>query len=516
MSSLMLQRAASLLGAAALASALLAAAPGVGAQPEAPAGAAPGELLELEIGAVSELDLAALSSAIERSARWPAPIAGERRALSLEEAVQVALEQNLRLQVARLDVDAQEPEVDATRAKFHPSLGADGLGFSGKEEPKGTVLETTSNYLARGFVRQEVPTGGSLTVGGQYSREDPAKEEDPILDFEGLLVEVRQPLLRGGRVFVARRLITDAEDDLEIQRAKLNAEVLLVSAETKSAYYATVLAERLIEVVRAAVERDGELLRASEALFQAGRTNRRDVYSAEIQLANDRADLASRRAEREVAQNQLRNVLGLPIGTEIEITDDQIPFRPIDVRLEQWIATALERRPELLEIGKRLEKAELERRVRRNDVWPQLDAFGAYRHDFGPQRTNRNWEAGFLFDVPIANVAARRRVSRADLQYQRIERELVDRKRGIELEVRENEIRLRESLARLEARIREVEQARAKRQIAQVRFQLGHANNFDITDADQELVAAESDLLQAAVDYATNLAFLEARVAGPL
>lgn len=508
-----------------LAIALFAAAPDAGAQPEDPSAAvveSQPEASELAVGAVSELDLSRLSSAIQSSMRWSAPIASERRPLSLEEAVELALEQNLRLQVARIDVDAQEPEVDATHAKFHPSLGADGTGTSIQRDVDVGPVEFTSSYLTRGFVRQEIPTGGSVALGGQYSRDDPKGEvdptkiDDPVEDFQGLLVEVRQPLLRGGRIFVARRLISDAESDLEIQRMRLNSEVLLVTAETKGAYYSTILAERLIEVVDAAVGRDEQLLKASEALFQAGRTNRRDVYSAEIQLANDRAELATRQAEREVSQNQLRNVLGLPIGTEVEITDDQVPFRPIDVRLEQWIATALELRPELHEIEKRLEKAELERRVRRNDIWPQFDVFGAYRHDLRQQNDSHNWDAGFLFDVPIANVAARRRVSRADLQYQRIERELVDRKRGVELEVRENEIRLRESLRRLEARIREVQQARAKRQIAQVRFQLGHANNFDITDADQELVAAETDLLKAVVDYATNLAFLEARVAGPL
>jgi outer membrane protein TolC len=49
-----------------------------------------------------------------------------------------------------------------------------------------------------------------------------------------------------------------------------------------------------------------------------------------------------------------------------------------------------------------------------------------------------------------------------------------------------------------------------------VRYQRGIADNLDVTDAQQDLVDAESDLLAAVVDYTNGLARLEARIAGPL
>ena len=62
----------------------------------------------------------------------------------------------------------------------------------------------------------------------------------------------------------------------------------------------------------------------------------------------------------------------------------------------------------------------------------------------------------------------------------------------------------------------EVEQARAKLEIANVRFQLGLANNLDITDADTDLTDSESDLLTAITDYASNLARIEAAIVRPI
>ena len=61
-----------------------------------------------------------------------------------------------------------------------------------------------------------------------------------------------------------------------------------------------------------------------------------------------------------------------------------------------------------------------------------------------------------------------------------------------------------------------VASARQKREIARGRFELGLANNLDITNADEELIRAESLLLTALVDHATNVARLEASIGGSL
>ncbi len=71
-------------------------------------------------------------------------------------------------------------------------------------------------------------------------------------------------------------------------------------------------------------------------------------------------------------------------------------------------------------------------------------------------------------------------------------------------------------MARVENLTAAVTSAREKREIARGRFEMGLANNLDITNADQELIRAETLLLEALVDYATNIALLESRVGGAL
>jgi len=313
---------------------------------------------------------------------------------------------------------------------------------------------------------------------------------------------------------VAKRDILNARYDDEINRAQLKAEILEVTARTKAAYYQVVRAFRQIEVVEQGLERDAELIRASTALFEAGRVSKVDVFSAQIRESNDRARLATSRADLEVAQNGLRKVLGLPIDVQIDITDRTIPFRPVTITLDAWIQHAIEHRPELVRIRSELAKAELAIKLRRNSKLPSLDVTGTYQPGFDWE--SYNWKAGLGFAYPLGNVAARSHLKQAELQHHRVRREFVRQKRDIDLEVREIEIRLRESVERLRNLTSQVENARSKGEIARGRFEMGMANNLDIRNADEELILSESLLLEALVDYATNLALLEARIAGPI
>ena len=73
------------------------------------------------------------------------------------------------------------------------------------------------------YIRQQAVTGGSALVGGRIINSNPSNGRGETT--RTAFVELRQPLLEGGRVFVARRFISDAEYDLEIEEAQLAAEI---------------------------------------------------------------------------------------------------------------------------------------------------------------------------------------------------------------------------------------------------------------------------------------------------
>lgn len=483
----------------------------------------------IEIGRISDLDLDAFRAIIEQNDFVAMPEPSEVRPLSLEEAVKTALENNLGLQIVAVDVSQSELEIRATKSKFHPVavVGGDALGTNRNESDPNLRDQSSDSQQLKAVVRQESPTGGSASLGVGYGREFkdevvtntvpggyPLVNQQNNSEIAGLGIEIRQPLLRGGRTYVARQKILDAQYDNESRRAELQGRILQVTAETKAAYYAAIGAARQVEVIEQAIERDDKLIRASTALFDAGRVSKVDLFSAEISQSNDRARLATAQADLESAQNALRKVIGLPIDVQIEITEATIPFRPIRIELDAWIVRALDTRPELTRLQAQLEKVELAVKVAKNSTLPTLDVSGGFSPGFDWKSYNYN--AGLSMEYQIGNVGAESKLSQARLERDKIRHEIGRARRDIDLEVREIEIRLRENVLRLRNLTTSVASARQKGEIARGRFEMGLANNLDITNADEELIRSESLLLQALVDYATNIAQLEARIGGDL
>jgi outer membrane protein TolC len=324
---------------------------------------------------------------------------------------------------------------------------------------------------------------------------------------------------------VTTRPIRDAEFGLRIEEARLRAEILRVVAQAKSAYYTAILFEKLIAITEEAIQRDKTLVETSQALFNAGLVTKRDVFSAEVILSQDLARLANNQADFTAAKNVLLDVLGISIATEVDLLDKDLSFQPIllEPELAQWIAAAISNRPETLEVEERLAQSALNIRVTRNTLLPQLDLVAAYGKIHNASTFEKSlslrgetWSAGLVLSVPIGNVAARSALARAEIEEKRVQQELIQVRRQIELEVRNAVIKLSRNMELVRVLRIGVEQAEGKLEVAKARFALGEDDNFDITDAQEDLLQAQSDLLEATADYNIGLAELEASIAGPV
>jgi outer membrane protein TolC len=449
------------------------------------------------------------------------------RALTLQESIEITLQRNLRVQIARLTRDAVQPQIPKARALFHPTTGlaliASGQNSAFNSDDDDDDGSGSNTQAFNAFISQLVPTGASIVLLGDLSR-DEEKGADPPREFlSALSVSVVQPLLRGGGIVVATRPIRDAEFNLRVEEARLRAEVLRVIAQTKSAYYTAILAEKTIAVTEEAIQRDKVLIEATKSLFEAGLVTKRDVFSAELLLAKDTGTLVEAQSDLRLAETNLLNILGLPMATRVVLLDKDLSLQPISLELDKWIATAIQNRPELVGFETLLEQSSLNIRVAKNTLLPQVDLVGSYERSqidstFGESTDldGEAWSAGLTFLVPIGNVAAKSDLIIAKREHARLQQEFLQTKRLIELEVRTNVIRLHTGLEAVKPLRVEIEQAKGKMEIARARFALGEASNLDITDSQEDLLEAEIELLEAIVDYKIALAELEASIAGPL
>jgi len=452
--------------------------------------------------------------------------------LGLEDAIEIALRKNLSLNVARYTRDAVATTVPQAQSFFHPTLGIaatatnDDPSIRNKQrvDPDDPTFEPDrdgkeDSRTVSAFVRENLPTGGQVTLFSQLMRDDEGKTE-----YDGdLTVSVTQPLLRGGGFVVATRPISDARYDVAVEEARLRRQVLEVMLSTKTAYYATVAEAEVITSAEQAIERDHQLIEASGSLFSRRLVTKRDVYSAEIQLADDKATLAESQERFRLAKNDLLDVLGLPISHILALTDDELAFQPISMDINRWIEMGVRNRPEVLVIEELLLKSDLNIDVARNSVYPQLDVVGSYgrnttasspggAYDLG----GRTWTAGLVFSFPLGNVGAREALSQAEIEHSRLRDQLRDVQRLVEVEVRAAALTLVRNEDTAKAFEMKKVNSEGKLEVAKSRFALGVATNFDITDSQQDLLDAEIDLVRSIRDYNIGLAELERRVGGPI
>ncbi len=447
--------------------------------------------------------------------------------LTLQDCVEIALEYNRLMSAAELERDAVRQGVSAALGTWWPDVGVAALRTSsrgntadlGSSGPEDFVESTATDLVAR--VSQRLPLGGAVEL-----RYDFTEEGDDRIGGTGGAVSLRQPLLRNAGWKRATASVSQARLAVDAEDASWRSRQLNVVFRVKSAYYEVLRTHELIQVNQQAIARDQQLLAFSEAKVAAKLATRRDVLSAEIILAQDRSRLVNAETEHENALDALANVLGIPVEQRMELVQEELALRPIAVQESLWVQHALRDNPEVLRTRSELEFDALTADVAGNARLPQLDftlLYGETRAPHGSaealvnvhQRV-RTWQGGVEISFPVLNRTLGSAHRAATLRQERSRVLVEEAERQTKLRVRQ----AARNLQRIEERIavldKEIQGAREKVEYATVNFQLGRASNLDITDAQEDLVNAESDYVDEVVDYRVELARLEELLGGAL
>jgi outer membrane protein TolC len=193
------------------------------------------------------------------------------------------------------------------------------------------------------------------------------------------------------------------------------------------------------------------------------------------------------------------------------IPRDPPAYQDYPVDEEKFIAEARQR-PDMQQANLMRDRAEIRRKVARNQRMPQMDAFGSYGvSGLGPT-TGRaghnmetmdydNWSFGLDFSIPIPNTRARYKARQAEKLVEG-SRLLIEKTRDFaEFEVR-SAIRdlqsARTSIPITETQVR-AEQEKLRGQLK--RYEVGMATSQDLLDYQDRLAAARSAQIGAIVKY---------------
>jgi len=411
--------------------------------------------------------------------------------------MRVALERNFSLLNSSDSVAASRWQESAAAGQFLPQVVP--------------TFERGDGRTAFGLdLSQRLPwTGGTLVASGRYVSEPDV--DGPFPRSTDLRLILNQPLLRDAGpnatyfdLTNARRAVTGQERSLELARQRLMVQVA-------AAFYSVVAQRQLFEVADQSLQRTESLLQASDARLKVGMASKLDVFRAELQAAQAREGMIRARASLETALEQFRGILALPPDDPLEPAAVSLA-QPMEEREEPvavLVERALENRLELKEARDRVDDAQRAASLARQNLLPRLDVnLGVtqlgYGGSFGDawSAADRQVELFVSASYPVRQTTQKANRAVSELEVRARERDVEQLELEIEREVHQaaRELdRIRQSVAVQE---QAVDVAAQQRRLAVLRYQRGLASNFDVVDAESNLVVARSALVSLLTSFA--------------
>lgn len=271
---------------------------------------------------------------------------------------------------------------------------------------------------------------------------------------------------------VSVREAESAWRNAQIEHRASSAKIALQVAE---AYYDLIRRLQQVELSEGNLEQVQRQVEAAQVRYDAGALADLDLKQtyqqktqAEIQLEADRRSLAT-------AQRTLNHLLGRPLDEPVMPAETELLFEPVAVDLEAALASALEKRLEVLQAQDQVETARINLELAQNPYTPRLDQ------------------------------------ARAELQLEQAEQALEQARLQVELDVRSAYDAVKAAEAQVPWREEAAELAAEQLRIAQLRFEAGTITSLDVTEAQQNAFEAQVNALNALFDYRISLArFLQA------
>jgi outer membrane protein len=230
-----------------------------------------------------------------------------------------------------------------------------------------------------------------------------------------LSVTITQPLLRGFGKLPNTRLIIEAKRTIKVGLSQLEQQVIATTTQVSNDYWELVYARENVKVQEAAVGVSQRLFEENSKRLEIGTLSSLDVLTAKSQLATDRQTLVQAQSVQLQDETTLLNdITKDPLDPAI-LHAEIIPTTAIstpdtgeNIRIEEAVKEAWQKRPELQQASLNLENAETDVKVSKNELLPSVNIFGEYIATGlgGIQTTTTSTPTGaFSPGLPVVNSA---------------------------------------------------------------------------------------------------------------
>jgi outer membrane protein TolC len=394
--------------------------------------------------------------------------------LTLTDAVDLALKQNLDIQIANINSAIRQQDVATTRSELLPHVELD-------------ADDSVNRYNLKALIGVQI-SDLPHSIGPYQAVHVGPKFDMPIFD----LTLIRQYQAAGHR-FAASR---------ENEKVVREETVLLTVAE----YMAHLRSLASISAAQSRVELATQLAHQADDLLTDGVASKIDVSRAQVRLREEQQRLIDAQRESETTIQGLRRLLHLDGAQSIFFADTQNFFATPSLDVPNPLSDAFQQRPELRVAEEQIKAANLDHKAAVSRTLPKLALDGRWNEQGANYaQMTPGYEYRLDFRVPLftgGRITAERKSTA--LQEARARKELLQQKDRITEEVRDGQIEIDAAFHQVALGNEQVRLADEEVSLSRGRFQAGVADNIEVVSAQDTLARANDQEIGALFRY--NLA----------
>ncbi len=399
------------------------------------------------------------------------------RIINLQEAVSVAVKNNSDLVNARLD-----------------NLKAMGLVSETYSENLVPTITLNSRYN-RSFKKQvfdifgekiEIGTDNSITNSIDVT------ESIPVLGtpvFQGIRIAEYYERMSGENV----------------KRIESN-----IKTDVKKAYYSVLFARQIAEVKEKSLNNSQDNLKVVETKYRNGAATEFDYLRAKVRVETVKPDYDKSVNDLELSKKNLKNIMGLKIDEEIDVTgslvyDSTEVFGNIDDIIRRIVEKNVLIRQ--LEINRQINQEIV--RVDKANYMPKLYLFGQYQlaaseNDGKSLFRYRyyniiNAGIGLTWDLNLFKNSYK--VDQSELEVRKSDETILDTQRKLKIQTESVWLKMDDARKRIIAQRENVKLAERGYELASISFKEGMIKQIDVLDSEFMLDQVRLAYLQAIFDY---------------
>src|SRR5688572_22279296 len=319
----------------------------------------------------------------------PAPPPGTVTELTLDDAVERALDRNLDIAVERLNPQTFDFSIAALEANYRPTFSSNfGLRsqsqFPRSQTAGADMLVTDTVTGNTGFSQNVKWGGGSFAFAFNNNRQaqsDAFATRNPAINSNFSAAYV-QPLLRNFRIDGTRSQLRVTKLNQEISETTLRATITRTVANVRNAYWDLVYAIQAAEVAERSLALATKLVEDNQARVEVGTLAPLDVVQAQAEQANRRQAVATTAAARRTAELGLKRLIvngtDDPLWTSSIEPIDRPTYASTPVDVADAVRRALTTRTDLETARRQVQANDISLRNLVDQQLPALDLTASY------------------------------------------------------------------------------------------------------------------------------------------